>query len=65
VRAKVESAHNFLKRHFVPHAIECLVNSTDGALPLARLVMDSKGSLYGTAYEGGKYSQGTVFEVTP
>lgn len=38
---------------------------TDGANPLAGLVMDAKGNLYGTASEGGKYYLGTIFELTP
>jgi uncharacterized repeat protein (TIGR03803 family) len=36
-----------------------------GAYPfLAGLVMDKKGNLYGTAYDGGSWGFGTVFEVT-
>ena len=38
-------------------------NGTDGAYPLARLVI-YKGNLYGTTVDGGTYSDGTVFEVT-
>jgi|HubBroStandDraft_6_1064221.scaffolds.fasta_scaffold01464_2 uncharacterized repeat protein (TIGR03803 family) len=36
----------------------------DGQLPFAGLVMDSKGNLYGTTYEGGAYQTGTVFRLT-
>ncbi|MGH6889302.1 MAG: choice-of-anchor tandem repeat GloVer-containing protein [Rhizomicrobium sp.] len=39
--------------------------STDGANPPAGLVADGKGHFFGTAYEGGKYGYGTVFEITP
>ena len=38
--------------------------STDGENPVAGLVMDSKGILYGTALNGGK-GYGTVFRLTP
>jgi uncharacterized repeat protein (TIGR03803 family) len=35
----------------------------DGELPYASLVMDTKGNLYGTTLQGGKYGLGTVFKV--
>jgi uncharacterized repeat protein (TIGR03803 family) len=39
--------------------------STDGGIPSAGLVRDSKGNLYGTTAAGGDgNSDGTVFEVT-
>ena len=38
-------------------------NSSSGANPKAGLVEDSSGNLFGTTYGGGKYNQGTVFEV--
>src|ERR1019366_44782 len=37
---------------------------TDGTEPLAGLIFDAAGNLYGTTYQGGTYSGGTVFEVT-
>jgi len=37
--------------------------TSDGAYPLAGLVRDSKGNLYGVTYYGGLYGQGTVFRV--
>lgn len=37
----------------------------DGTNPLAGLVMDSHGNLYGTTANGGMGGFGTVFEVTP
>jgi uncharacterized repeat protein (TIGR03803 family) len=40
-------------------------NTTDGEYPIAGLTRDSKGNLYGTASQGGKFGYGTVFEVTP
>jgi uncharacterized repeat protein (TIGR03803 family) len=39
---------------------------TDGALPLAGLVRDTNGNLYGTASNGGnQFEQGVVFKLTP
>jgi uncharacterized repeat protein (TIGR03803 family) len=39
----------------------------DGSEPLAVLILDKKGNLYGTTYSGGSYSNssGTVFELSP
>jgi uncharacterized repeat protein (TIGR03803 family) len=37
----------------------------DGALPLAGLVFDQKGNLYGTTRNGGAFDSGTVFKLTP
>jgi uncharacterized repeat protein (TIGR03803 family) len=37
---------------------------TDGGVPVAGLIMDSAGNLYGTASQGGSYGFGTVFELT-
>ena len=38
----------------------------DGANPLfGGLIFDAAGNLYGTTYQGGTYSYGTVFELTP
>jgi uncharacterized repeat protein (TIGR03803 family) len=40
-------------------------NCPDGAYPLAGLVFDAAGNLYGTTYRGGAHFWGTVFELTP
>ena len=40
-------------------------NGTDGANPLAGVVQDTTGNLYGTTEYGGAYNQGTVFKLTP
>jgi uncharacterized repeat protein (TIGR03803 family) len=37
----------------------------DGDLPLAGVLFDQNGNLYGTASEGGTYSYGTVYQLTP
>ncbi len=39
--------------------------ANDGSLPYPGLVMDKKGNLYGTTTEGGSYSFGTVFKLSP
>jgi uncharacterized repeat protein (TIGR03803 family) len=40
-------------------------SGNDGALPYAGLVFDPAGNLYGATYQGGHYSVGTVFELSP
>jgi uncharacterized repeat protein (TIGR03803 family) len=35
----------------------------DGELPFAGLVMDNKGNLYGTTYQGGAHQTGTLFKL--
>ncbi len=39
--------------------------TTDGVDPLAGLVIDHAGNLYGTTYGGGFHYSGTVFELSP
>src|SRR5208282_3087393 len=38
-------------------------NNTDGAYPLAALIIDAAGDLFGTTYNGGANNNGTVFEI--
>jgi uncharacterized repeat protein (TIGR03803 family) len=38
-------------------------NNTNGNSPMASLIMDSRGNLYGTAFAGGPNLEGTAFEV--
>jgi uncharacterized repeat protein (TIGR03803 family) len=40
-------------------------DGTDGAYPQAGLIVDATGNLYGTTNNGGTYTYGTVFELTP
>jgi uncharacterized repeat protein (TIGR03803 family) len=42
-----------------------LVNCTDGQGPMAGLIEDASGNLYGTTEYGGAYGSGVVFKVTP
>lgn len=42
-----------------------LNGSTDGSRPMAGLIADAAGDLYGTASTGGPYGAGTVFELAP
>jgi uncharacterized repeat protein (TIGR03803 family) len=39
-------------------------NCADGSAPYGKLVLDSKGNLYGTAYFGGTYGCGVAFRLT-
>jgi uncharacterized repeat protein (TIGR03803 family) len=36
---------------------------TDGAVPIAGVILDASGNLYGTTSAGGTYGYGTVFEL--
>jgi uncharacterized repeat protein (TIGR03803 family) len=38
---------------------------SDGGYPMAGLVFDSEGNLYGTGENGGAYGTGVVFELSP
>lgn len=38
---------------------------TDGQWPIAGVVFDQKGDLYGTTYYGGDHGEGAVFKLTP
>jgi uncharacterized repeat protein (TIGR03803 family) len=39
-------------------------SNNDGAYPFGGLVFDAAGNLYGTTYQGGASSEGTVFELS-
>lgn len=40
-------------------------SNTDGALPVADLILDGSGNLYGTTWLGGSGGNGVTFEITP
>jgi uncharacterized repeat protein (TIGR03803 family) len=40
-------------------------NSGGSVLPVAGVISDASGNLYGTAFYGGAYDNGLVFELTP
>jgi uncharacterized repeat protein (TIGR03803 family) len=45
--------------------LHMFTGGSDGAFPLASLIFDQTGSLYGSTYGGGTHNAGTVFELTP
>jgi uncharacterized repeat protein (TIGR03803 family) len=45
--------------------VNSIENCPDGAEPVAGLVFDQAGNLYGTSQLGGQYGIGTVFELSP
>lgn len=40
-------------------------NGKDGSHPMASLIFDAQGSLYGTTNEGGAHNLGVTFQLTP
>jgi uncharacterized repeat protein (TIGR03803 family) len=45
--------------------LHTFTGAADGGLPLAGLVQDKAGNLYGTTYFGGASGNGVVFRLTP
>jgi uncharacterized repeat protein (TIGR03803 family) len=45
--------------------LHSFTGGSDGGYPISPVVFDQAGNLYGTTEDGGVYSQGTVFELTP
>ena len=45
--------------------LHSFADAPDGNYPLAGLVLDKRGNLYGTTENGGNYNYGTVFELVP
>ncbi len=50
---------------WMEHVLYNFGNGTDGIYPYASLIFDTAGNLYGTTQQGGTYSVGTVFALTP
>lgn len=55
---RLDPAGNFSVLH-------AFTGEQDGAMPVAGLILDSTGKLYGTTSAGGNDLNGTVFEITP
>jgi uncharacterized repeat protein (TIGR03803 family) len=53
------------KNGWTQTALYSFGGTPDGAFPLAGLILDSSGSLYGTTYLGGTHGFGTVFRLMP
>ena len=49
----------------VEKVLYSFAGGTDGQYPMAGVVMDASGNLYGTTAYGGVHSYGTVYELTP
>ena len=47
------------------HSFDSFGNGKDGKTPVARMIFDAAGNLYGTTVSGGNYGIGTVYEITP
>lgn len=52
-------------QNWTENVIYSFAGSSDGANPVAGLIFDSAGNLYGTTYSGGANGWGTVFELSP
>src|SRR6266566_488525 len=46
------------------HVLHTFTGGTDGAIPVARVILDAAGNLYGTTEGGGVANNGVVFELT-
>ena len=53
-----------LDKHRKETIIYSFTGGSDGAYPLAGVIRDAAGNLYGTTQRGGTASQGTVFELS-
>jgi uncharacterized repeat protein (TIGR03803 family) len=51
--------------HWTETVLHRFPGGLDGAYPLAGVILDANGNLYGTTQQGGTNNIGTVFEITP
>jgi uncharacterized repeat protein (TIGR03803 family) len=51
--------------HWIEHVLHRFGRGSDGRNPHGGLVADKKGNLYGTTVNGGRYSAGTIYELSP
>ena len=51
--------------HWTERILHSFKGGADGSHPSANLIFDTSGNLYGTTYQGGADSSGTVFELIP
>jgi hypothetical protein len=45
--------------------LHCFTGGSDGGQPYSPVTLDASGNLFGTAYDGGAYGEGVVWELTP
>lgn len=47
------------------HVLHAFTGLSDGGTPMAGVVLDVQGNVFGTTFTGGEAGNGTVFEITP
>jgi uncharacterized repeat protein (TIGR03803 family) len=52
-------------KRWIERILHNFKGGADGAYPLANLIFDSSGNLYGTTYAGGSNADGTLFQLAP
>jgi uncharacterized repeat protein (TIGR03803 family) len=58
-------AAGFTPAHAADTVLHSFQGGIDGANPVASLIADSQGALYGTTFRGGAANAGTVFKLQP
>jgi uncharacterized repeat protein (TIGR03803 family) len=61
----VSSKCAFAQQEQILYSFNFLGSTARGRTPLAGVIFDASGNLYGTTSAGGQYGSGTVFELTP
>lgn len=61
----IPSSQNGIWTEAVLYSFCSKPNCKDGSAPLAGLIADAQGNLYGTTQQGGKDNAGTVFKLAP